>query len=143
MKLSMPYFQNKVMELEKKTGSLIEYLDQGSSMLNGNCHIVEGNNVSLYKEDDELFLQINEQRWCISSPDLVIKYHHVLSTEKTIFEVKDNKSVVLLEYAAWWSGIPNFKLVEPEMDEDEDYLAYIFYLWKSPYLQDTLFKSFL
>ncbi|MEH8019568.1 hypothetical protein MN202_20220 [Rheinheimera muenzenbergensis] len=39
-----------------------------------------------------------------------------------------------------WAEIPDFVPVEPEMDKDEDYLAYIYYVWQTPSIQQARLK---
>jgi len=46
-----------------------------------------------------------------------------------------------IEYDAWWADIPSFEPVEPEMDEDEDFMGYIYAVWMNKTLQNNLISS--
>jgi len=106
----------------------------------GNYALVNSSNVAIYTERGKLFLQVDLQRWDLSSGGVALKYFHNLAQKTTRFEVYDADKSAVIEYRSWWSDIPGFEAVEPEMDEDEDFLGYVYAIWKNQQLQKSLIK---
>lgn len=104
----------------------------------GNFHVVEGNAVAIYSKDNKLMLQIGLKIWDLSSDSVELSYFHNISKRTSCFQVLFNGELTSIEYEAWWAKIPMFVPVEPEMDEDEDFMAYILSVWKNAQLQKTL-----
>lgn len=107
----------------------------------GNYALINSNNVAIYREKDKLVLQVNRQRWELSSRDVTLKYFHNLANKTTRFEIYSADKSAVIEYKSWWSDIPDFELVEPEMDENEDFLGYVYAVWKNRKLQDSLIRQ--
>lgn len=107
----------------------------------GNIHLLLDKCIAIYCEDGTLILQIDKNKWDISSKETVLRYFHRLIDKTTHFEVVSEKESVSIAYRAWWAEIPDFALFEPEMDEDEDFLGYVFAIWRSKQLQESLIES--
>ena len=97
--------------------------------------------IAIYREGNNLTLQIGGDTWNLSSDDVEVKYSHDFSRKTTCFEVESGGEAAFIEYEAWWSGIPGFEPVEPEMDEDEDFMGYVYAVWKNKSLQNSLIRS--
>jgi hypothetical protein len=108
----------------------------GGETPNGNMRVVLGNTVALYAEGEHLFLQIGGRRWDLADPATVISYGHDLNRKTTTLQVGDLR----LEYPAWWRDDPAYDPFIPELDEDEDYLAYVYSVAQQPALQENLIK---
>ena len=86
-------------------------------------------------------LQIDSQLWPLSAPHLKLHFYHDVRKRQTHFAITSPAGDFAIDYPAWWAEIPDFVPVEPEMDKDEDYLAYIYEVWQTPSLQQALLKS--
>jgi len=107
----------------------------------GSFHLLGQRPLAIYCENNTLILQIDSDKWDLSSVDLQLRYFHNLANKTTRFEVKSPEKSVSIEYKAWWADIPGFEPVEPEMDEDEDFLGYVFAVWKNKQLQQSLIST--
>ncbi|WP_277252494.1 hypothetical protein, partial [Neptunomonas phycophila] len=97
--------------------------------------------VAIFRDGNQLILQIGEKKWNLSSQDVVLRYSHNFSKKVTVFEVELDGENLSIEYDAWWADIPSFEPVEPEMDEDEDFMGYIYAVWMNKTLQNNLISS--
>ena len=107
----------------------------------GNFHLLEQRNVAIYSDNNALKLQIGEDVQNLSSGEAVIRYFHNVSRKTTCFEVESEGRITSIEYKAWWAEIPGFEPVEPEMDEDEDFMGYIYAVWNNKQLQQSLIAT--
>lgn len=137
MILSKPYEKNALVKFESKTATINPFAGQ-TEKVTGNCHIVEGTLVALFCEKGVLTLQVGLEKWDLSSKSIQIKYLHDVPTRSTYFEVNHSGIITSIRYKAWWADIPGFLPVEPEMDEDEDFMGYIYAVWKNEGLQNAL-----
>lgn len=135
MILSKP-FDNKLVDFQPLTGE-ISIPNLVSEKICGNYQKVDDFDVAIYCRDGALTLQIGEDCWSLLS-SVRFNYFHNLATKKTIFEVIDGENSVIFEYKSWWADIPGFEPVEPEMDADEDFLGYVFYIWSNREVQKSL-----
>lgn len=88
-------------------------------------------------------LQIDSQIWLLSATQLKLHFHHDMRKRQTHFAITSPAGDFSIDYPAWWAEIPDFEPVEPEMDKDEDYLAYIYEVWQTPSLQQALLKRWM
>ena len=140
MILTKPFDNGGRVEFEVSTGTAAPVPDM-TEKPQGDFASVSSSNVAIYCENNKLFLQVDKQRWDLASGDLVLKYYHYLAKKTTRFEVHAADKDVVIEYKSWWSDIPGFEPVEPEMDEDEDFLGYVYAVWKNQKLQKSLVKQ--
>ncbi|WP_134052121.1 hypothetical protein [Rheinheimera aquimaris] len=138
MILSMPFQRNEKVNFDPVSGyKSAAAADEVSS---GNFHNIEGHSVALYAQDGQLKLQIDKKVWLFSSSTLNIDYHHKFQQRLTHFSITSPDDNFAIDYRAWWADIPDFEPLEPEMDQDEDYLAYIYEVWKTPSIQQALLE---
>ena len=102
--------------------------------IDGNFHIEAGHVYALYAEGGLLYVQRDTLRWPIDSPEVQMVYGHDLGKQTTSFTLCGHR----IDYPAWWQGDPTFEPMEPERDEEEDYLAYLVSVWRQPELQRSL-----
>jgi hypothetical protein len=138
MILSMPFQRNIKVKFEPQSGSHMQISTVENA--SGNLHQVDGHSVALYALDGQLYLQIDTKIWPFSAQQLKLSYHHKVPQQQTHFALSSPTGDFAIDYPAWWANIPDFELVEPEMDKDEDYLAYIYEVWQTPSIQQTLLK---
>lgn len=142
MILSKPFDKGDLIDFDTLTGVANSNVNVNLSIKpKGNFHLLDQRCVAIYCEDNILILQIDSNKWELSSEDVELRYFHNLANKTTCFEVKSPKKSASIEYKAWWAEIPEFEPVEPEMDEDEDFLGYAFAVWKSKQLQWNLISS--
>ena len=106
----------------------------------GNSDCIAGHNIALYARDGQLHLQIDEQSWLLSDAQLWLKFYHDVAKRTSHFALTSPSADFAIDYLAWWADIPDFEPIEPEMDKDEDYLAYVYEVWKTPSIQQALLK---
>ena len=106
----------------------------------GNSDCIAGHSISIYARDGQLHLQIDGQSWLLSDTQLRLKFYHNVAKRTSHFALTSPSTDFAINYPAWWADIPDFEPIEPEMDKDEDYLAYIYEVWKTPSIQQTLLE---
>lgn len=139
MILCKPFDMGKFVDFDCSTGSSMP--SDSVDNQKGNFHIVEGNAVAIYNRDNRLMLQIGLKIWDISSDKIELNYFHNIAKRTSCFQVLFNEELISVEYEAWWAKIPGFEPIEPEMDEDEDFMAYVFSVWKNTQLQKNLLSQ--
>lgn len=140
MLLVMPYQRNEKVEFDEKSLS-VNRPAASNLQKKGLFDIVQGHKVALYEHSGKLILQIDQESWDLLSEDVKCVYHHNFNSKKTFFQVKGARSNFAVEYPAWWSSIPSFEPTEPEMDAEEDFMAYVCELVKNPDLCQSLVSS--
>jgi hypothetical protein len=140
MILSKPFDKGDLVDFDVSTGVAISNVGV-SVKPKGNFHLLDQKRLAIYCEDNTLILQLDSDKWELSSVDVELMYCHNLANKTTFFEVKSPEKSVSIEYKAWWAEIPGFEPVEPEMDEDEDFLGYVYAVWKNKKLQGSLISS--
>ncbi|WP_203141004.1 hypothetical protein [Marinobacter mangrovi] len=140
MILSKPFDRGDLVNFDPSTGATNSTVDVPSKP-KGNFHQLGQRCIAIYCEDNALILQVDRDKWDLSSMGVNLNYFHNLDSRTTCFEVKSSEKSVSLEYKSWWAEIPGFEPVEPEMDEDEDFLGYVFEIWKNRKLQESLIRS--
>ena len=140
MILSKPFDKGEFIDFDSSTCNFksVVNIDEKPK---GNFHLLGQNKVAIFSDNNQLILQIGDKTWNLSSQDIVLRYSHSLSKKMTSFEVKSNGQNISIEYEAWWAGIPSFEPIEPEMDEDEDFMGYIYAVWVNKALQQSLISS--
>lgn len=124
MKLTMPDHGGVHVEFDEESLS-VQKLTKSASPKKGVLSFVKDNTVALYEKSGGLILQINHQVWDLFSERVGCSYHHDFRLRTTFFKVSGDFSEFSVEYPAWWSSIPNFQPAEPEMDAEEDFMAYV------------------
>jgi len=142
MILYKPFDKNKFVEFDPKRSDFIPEVREKVEPV-GNFHIVGERCIALYCKGGKLFLQIDSERWDLSSGSVAISYFHDFEKKTTTFEVDDGTSSARLEYDAWWSEIPGFQPLEPEMDSEEDFLAYVVEVWRNRSVQKSLIERWV
>lgn len=137
MILSRPFDKGDLVDFDTITGA-VGFNVRVSEKPKGNFHALDQTCLAIYSDDNSLILQIDSDKWDLSSEDIELRYFHNLAKRTTCFEVRFRDKAFSIEYKAWWAEIPGFEPVEPEMDEDEDFLAYVFEVWKNKKLQRSL-----
>jgi|GEM_PF-1296989 len=127
----------KTFILQKDSGTLEEYKGTSPLPSQGNCHILGDNVFSLYCDESRLFFQWNHSCWNLAERTLKVEYHHDFKNQKTRFSIDGND----IAYDAWWLDDPAFDLNLPELDEEKDYLGYIYSVYKQPSLQEKLISN--
>ncbi|PXF30703.1 hypothetical protein WH50_14000 [Pokkaliibacter plantistimulans] len=140
MILSKPFDKGDLVDFDASIGVVNSNVDV-SVKPKGNFHLLDQRCLAIYCEDNVLILQMDRDKWELSSADVELRYFHNLANRTTCFEVKSPKKSVSIEYKTWWAEIPGFEPVEPEMDEDEDFLGYVFSVWKNKQLQGSLISN--
>lgn len=120
-----------------KTGAAHPCPETDLRKAKGNLNSVVGHTFALYVENGVLYVQCDNRRWDMATPDLHISYGHDFQNGTTIFAIDGTK----VSYPAWWVGDPRFDPNIPERDEDEDYLGYILSVRQQPQLQQSLITS--
>ena len=138
LSLSMPFRLNTKVLLCTETGAITSTFKPDP--IRGNFQNVGRHSVALYAQDNQLKLQIDKKVWLFSSSTLNIDYHHKFQQRLTHFSITSPDDNFAIDYRAWWADIPDFEPLEPEMDQDEDYLAYIYEVWKTPSIQQALLE---
>lgn len=134
--LSKPYSGSELVEFNSFTGMIDTVVG-----FKGKPACVKGKWVVLFCTGGSLFLQIGLDKWSLACNDVEVKYFHRLESKKTYFEVGNKQNSFSIEYKSWWADIPSFEPVEPEMDADEYYLAYIFSIWRDTQLIQSLISE--
>lgn len=140
MILSKPFDKNQLVAFNPYSLTAIP-LENISEKPVGNLHFVGKHCVAIYCEKNDLFIQIDTNKWSLSSGNLNIKYFHKKTSRTTFFSIEEGEKIILIEYESWWKDIPGFMPMEPEMDEDEDFLGYVFSVWRNKKLQQSLVLS--
>lgn len=141
MYLLKPFQGGIAIEMDPELVQPVRQVQSPKEKVVGNAHETHGHTVAIYAERGSLYLQIDMDRFDFRCRDLVIEYYHNITTRDTTFCVRHPGFEFLLSYPAWWADIPAFEPVEPEMDQDNDYYAYLHSIWRNPSLQSKLIKS--
>ncbi|MGI2112690.1 hypothetical protein ACRN9G_03710 [Shewanella frigidimarina] len=140
MILSRPFNNGELIDFDNSTSTFKSVINIGEKP-KGNFHLLGQRKVAIFSDDNLLILQIGEKKWNLSSEDVVLRYSHNCSKKMTTFEVESDGQDISVEYEAWWAGIPSFEPIEPEMDEDEDFMGYVYAVWMNKVLQQKLISS--
>jgi hypothetical protein len=140
MILYKPFGGGEVVEFDA-TNCLVKPCIDSTGKPVGNIHSFLGKCIAIYHEVNTLILQIDNDKWDIRSDKLEMHYFHELVDKTTHFEILSEGKLFSIRYQSWWAEIPHFLPVEPEMDQDEDFLGYIFAVWNSGQLQKSLMAS--
>ena len=108
-----------------------------SESIEGNYTIENGQELSVFAADHNLFFQWNNKRWNFKDLRAKLRYQHDLQRKITIFSIGD----VTIQYPAWWVGDPTFQPFIPERDQDEDFFGYIASLARDDEWQRTLIET--
>ncbi|NRD72174.1 hypothetical protein HQQ94_02755 [Shewanella sp. VB17] len=138
MILSKPFDKGELVDFDSSTCTFNKPVTDIDEKSKGNFHLLEQNIVAIFSLNSLLILQIGDKKWDLSSEDTLLRYSHDFIKKTTIFEVELNELNVSIEYEAWWAGIPNFEPIKPEIDEDEDFMGYIYAVWMNKGLQQHL-----
>lgn len=142
MILSKPFDKGDLVDFDATIGAVSLSVNV-SGKPKGNFHLLDQKCLAIYCEGNALILQIGSDKWEFYSGDIELRYFHNVAKRTTCFEVKSQEKSVSIEYKAWWAEIPGFEPVEPEMDEDEDFLGYVFSVWKNKQLQERLISNWV
>ncbi|GEM_PF-2855136 len=137
MILSKPFDKGGLVDFDAGTGVVNTNVDASVKPI-GNFYLLDQRRLAIYCEGSTLILQMDFDVWELSSENVELRYFHNLANKTTCFEVKSPEKTVSIEYKAWWAEISGFEPIEPEMDEDEDFLGYVFAVWKNKQLQGSL-----
>lgn len=107
----------------------------------GNFHLHDAIPFAIYAEEKSLIFQMKNQKWTLSSEEVEVRYFHKIDEKKTYFEIISPEISKRIEYPSWWSKIPDFEFLEPEMDSDEDFFGYVYMIWNDSELQDSLINN--
>lgn len=137
----MPYDNNRAVGFDPASESFTEVVPSGS--VSGNLGIVEGHKVALYKENGQITLQVDSFLTPLSAASTTVAYQHDFKNKLTRFAVDGlgQDDHVELVVPAWWADIPGFVPLEPEMDED--YLGYVYSIWRSREAQKSLLANWV
>ncbi|CCN85687.1 hypothetical protein VIBNISFn27_1100003 [Vibrio nigripulchritudo SFn27] len=137
MILFKPFDGSKKVFFDVDAGEVLPGIDVSGSV-NGNFHSIGSNNTAIYSYNETLVLQVNDRKWNL--PSIEVRYFHKIRDKTTVFEIIEDDNCTTIEYDSWWSTIPGFNPIEPEMDEDEDFYGYLFAVWKDISLQEVLIE---
>ncbi|CAA0101666.1 Uncharacterised protein [BD1-7 clade bacterium] len=129
MILSRPFESGGLVDFEIETGRVINDASVSGKPI-GSFHQVGDFCITLYCESGSIFLQIGRERWDLSDNGIELRYFHIIARRRTFFSIDPANLPISIEYDAWWADIPGFEPVEPEMDQDEDFLGYVYYVWQ-------------
>lgn len=129
MILTKPFDKNKLVEFNIDTGDVLDVFS-ADSIHEGVFEKIDNDNFAFYKLNNKLVLQINQCKWNILDANISIKYFHDFHENITFFSIDDKTSKYSTRYKSWWSDIPDFIPLDPELDEEEDFLGYIYSIWK-------------
>lgn len=138
--LSMPFKKNQLVKFNP-LNARIDSQQVSDQKIQGNADIVGSHTIALYAESGRLYLQIDKNRWRLDDDGLQLTYHHKVATKTTIFCVEFHQQTTCIEYPCWWSHLGDTLPPIPEMEVDEDYLAYVHCVWEDKLLQSQLLKS--
>jgi hypothetical protein len=122
------------------SGEVVGSVPRGSRR-DGNGYRVEDTWVAMYAEEGALILQVGRRRFSLDAASTKLQYWHDWATGRTNFGVRDPAGEVVLGYQSWWAklGIPPQRVkFEPERDEYEDFLAFVYEVWRDPVAQQRL-----
>lgn len=122
--------------LQAASGVVTQVEGSESEAVQGNFAFINGHTFCVYVERGRLYFQADEQRWDLQSPACKLEYRHDISRKTTQFSVAGK----VFEYPAWWRDDPRFERYLPELDEEHDYLGYIFALKDNPRLQSRMIE---
>lgn len=103
----------------------------------GNYTAINGQEVCIFAENKNLYLQWNARRWNFRDIAGKLKYEHDFHRNMTTFSVGD----LAINYIAWWANDPTFEPGLVGRDEDEDIFAYVARLASDNQLQQMLTQS--
>ena len=138
MYLKMPFSGGSI-KFNPATGSFTSAEIPAGVKSSGNAGVVSGHLIAVYVQENVLYVQVDRQHWKIT--DLNISYVHDVENKQTIFSLNNGEAKVDLVYRAWWSEIPDFRPIEPEMDADEDFLGYVYSIFSDKDLQNHLIAA--
>jgi hypothetical protein len=139
MYLRLPFSGARIVDFDVATGTFSEVRNAEGERSFGTAGIVDEQVIALYAKEGVLFIQVGLRRWRLD--EVSVSYAHIKHDKKTIFNLTCGDASLELIYPAWWSVIPNFEPVEPEMDADEDYLGYLYEVFSNKRLQQNLINS--
>lgn len=139
--LKMPFKKNKTMEFHPWSGCAYDWVGSSDLAINGNMDNVNGQVISIYVEGGQLFLQVDKDRWVLDENHVKLSYQHDPASRMTHFLIDDHVKPIDIIYPAWWKDLGHFNASVPEMDEDEDYLAYVFTVWSNNELRQELLAA--
>lgn len=122
--------------LNPADGKLTPAAGAASVVAQGNFEHVGEYTFCLYVERGRLYFQADQQRWDFQSPACKLMYRHDIDRQVTQFSVAGKT----FEYPAWWRNDPRFEPCLPELDEENDYLGYIFALKDNERLQNRMIE---
>ncbi|WP_028294860.1 hypothetical protein [Oceanobacter kriegii] len=93
---------------------------------------------AIYRQDQQLVLQINHRIWHLNSDDCEVKYLHCVSSGTTTFTIADTISSKDITYTAWWQKLGLSRPGQPEEDEQHDFFAYVAEVANNAELQQSL-----
>lgn len=127
----MPFNKNKYVQFDTLSGEVF-YLSDSENTHQGLFEKTNEFNIALYKDINQTtIIQINKVKYKLLDEETEIEYFHDFDNKKTIFKIKNFSKSTIIKYDSWWSHIPNYIPLQPELDEDEDFLAYVYTIWKS------------
>jgi hypothetical protein len=139
MILKMPFSKNKLVEFSPDKGVIQSLPDGFVGSINGSLQLVGDHCVSMYVENGVLYLQVDDARWVLDK-NIRLTYRHDVPAQVTHFSISDDACRADISYPAWWKGLGQNVLAVPELDEDNDYLAYVCSVWRNESLRTSLLK---
>ncbi|WP_027328394.1 hypothetical protein [Marinimicrobium agarilyticum] len=140
MILTMPERRGARVEFDEKSLS-VQKATRLCDRKKGVLSFIQTHTVALYEKSGGLILQIDHQVWDLLSERVYCRFSHDFRSKTTLFKVSGGQSEFSVEYPAWWSSIPNFEPLEPEMDAEEDFMAYLCEVSKNRGLCESLISS--
>jgi len=105
----------------------------------------DGEEAAVLRRGSRVALQIGDRSWDLIDPDVRLVYAH-RDGGRTEFEVwRGGARDYGVTYPSWWVDAP--ELLDPitggPNDEDEDFLAYVFAIWRSEVIEESLAKGWI
>ncbi|MFN6944054.1 MAG: hypothetical protein ACK4ND_03835 [Cytophagaceae bacterium] len=122
------------------TATVVEITNSNEPFCGFIRQLSNGDFAAVYKQSNSLFIQIGKSKWTIGS--ININYKHD-SAGKTHFSITSGENLSYdIIYDSWWIAenhyIPGMGLPD---DDEEDILAYIALINRSPEIQANLLKG--
>lgn len=130
---------NKNVDFDDINGAVVGVAESTISV--GICRFVGTTSLAFYAANDALVLQLGSLKFPMDSSATKLDYRHDWGSGMTTFTVSGSAGIQKLTYQAWWSELglaADDVQFEPERDEEEDYLAFIFAAWKDSDLSQRL-----
>lgn len=135
---------NQFAPFDPETGSLGTVTEEEQEM-SGFFYESDSGLVALYlgPERQTIYVQIGDDTWDLSDPDLDVNYQYV-GDDETYFSISNGQNRHERTYEAWWTDLPDIPvddmITRQDLynDDEEDIFAYIEYIVEEERVDDLV-----